>query len=353
MTARTPAPTGRPPASSPPRRRASEVGAPEIVDVRRVRVRVVLVLLAVVAAMGLALWGFTDTLSQPRRIDLPRIAVPSVEHLTIDEARAELEDLGFTVTVLWRPNENKPKGAVLGQRPLAGSKALQGDLVTILASDGPLGWTVPSMVGQQLSDALVSLIGAPVRIETVDTFDEQVPVGEVIATVPPPGSRIGPEALLRIMVSVGPEPRVVPDVIGQPLEQALVEIGRAGLMIGDVTEAHRPELQPNSVVELGDDPGSEVPRETPIDIVIAVPEDLRTVPYLTGLRRESAVEMLRSVGLEPQIVTVYVPAGDATAGRVTSQGTAPQAKIPRGTPVTITVAVAEAPVIDPPAGDGG
>lgn len=323
---------------------SSQVGAPEVVDPRRVPIPFVLVLAGVLAAMALALWGFTDTLVSARRIELPRLAVPSVAELTIEEARAELEQAGFTVTVLYQPNENRPKGEVLGQRPLAGYKADQGDLVTILASDGPLGWTVPSIVGQQLTDALVSFAGAPTRIEPVDAFDETIPVGEVMSTSPGAGSRVGPDGVVRVTVSAGPAPRTVPEVLNQPLELALVELGRAGLMVGDITRAHRPELAPNSVAELGTPPGTQVPRDTPIDIVIAVPQDLRKVPYLTGLQRGSAEEVLRSAGLSAQVVTVTVPAGDATVGRVTAQGTAPQAEVPAGTAIAITVAVASAPV---------
>ncbi|NLA34562.1 MAG: PASTA domain-containing protein [Actinobacteria bacterium] len=322
----------------------SQVGPPEVIDPRRIPIPFVLVLAGVIAAMGLALWGFTDTLVAGRRIELPRVAVPSVSDLTIDEARAELERSGFTVTVLYQPNEDKPKGAVLGQRPLAGYKADQGDLMTILASDGPLGWTVPSIAGQQLNDALVSLAAAPTRFEIIDTFDEEIPVGEVMYTLPGAGARIGPEGVVKIAVSAGPAPRTVPEVLNQPLEVALVEIGRAGLMVGEITKVHRPELAPNSVAELGTAVGTQVPRDTPIDIVVAVPQDLRKVPYLTGLQRSSAEEVLRSVGLSAQVVIVSVPAGEATVGRVTAQGTAPQAEVPAGTAVSITVAIAQAPV---------
>ena len=165
----------------------SAVGRPEIVDERRTRLRFAAVLAAVVAAMALALWGFTDSLVGAEDVQLPRLAVPSVEALSLADATARLEDTGFTVTVLYQPNEDKPKGEVIGQRPTAGYKADQGDLITILVSDGPLGWTVPSIVGLQVEDALISLGGVEVALEINDVHDETIPDGEVIESMPSEG----------------------------------------------------------------------------------------------------------------------------------------------------------------------
>ena len=326
----------------------SAVGAPEIIDGGRTPFHVPAVLLAVIAAMGLALWGFTDTLVGADKIELPRLAVPSVDGLTLEQGRLRLEEAGFTVDVRFQPNEDNPKGEVIGQRPLAGYKADQGDVVTILASDGPMGWTVPAMVGQQMADALVSLSAANVQIEPVDQFSETIRAGEVMASIPAEGSRVQPGTALRVVVSAGPAPRRVPEVLNLPLEQALVQLGRAGLMVGEITKAHRPELAPNSVVELSAPPGTELARDTPVSITVAVPQDLRKVPYLTGLLVGSAEEMLRSVGLSPQVVQVAVPAGSASIGRVTSQGTAPQTELAKGTSVAISVGVAEAVAPAPP-----
>ena len=52
--------------------------------------------------------------------------------------QSELEELGFEVEVQFQPNEDptKPKGVIIGQRPLAGSKIEQGELISAIGASG-------------------------------------------------------------------------------------------------------------------------------------------------------------------------------------------------------------------------
>lgn len=329
--------------------RHSAEGAPEVIDPRPMYGPLAITLVCLIAGLGLTLWALTDSLRGTRGVDLPRIEVPSVTSLDLEAARAELEDAGFVVDVQFQPNEEptKPKGAVISQNPLAGSKAEQGELVTILASDGPLGQAVPGVEGQQATDAVATLQASGLTVELVPTPSETVRANEVIATDPPTGGRVPAAGVIKLLVSSGPAPRIVPPIVNKPLEQALADIGRSGLAVGRIKRVFRADLVPGTVFETDPPEGSPLPRDTPVGLSVAGPEPTTKVPYLAGLRQGSAEKVLRSAGLAVRVITKPVTPGDPSEGRVLSQGTPPQAEVKEGSTVEITVAVPVAPVAAP------
>lgn len=349
--------TERPPVREPVRR--SAVGAPEVIDPRSMTGPLVVSMVLVLAGLGLTLWALTDSVRANRAIELPRLEVPDVRALELGAARAELEDTGFAVDVLFQPNEDasKPKGTVIGQKPLAQSKVEQGELVTIIVSDGPLGQSVPGVEGQQAADAVATLQASGLAVETVPTASEVVRANEVIGTEPAAGSRVPVAGAIRLLVSSGPAPRVVPPILNKPLEQALADIGRSGLAVGKIKKVFRQDLVPGTVFEADPPEGSPLPRDTPINLNIAGPEPTTKVPYLVGLQRASAERVLGGAGLKVKVATSPVAAGDPQEGRVVSQGTPPQAEVKEDSVVEITVGVVLAPVpapttVPPPAPGG-
>lgn len=330
-----------PPPVEPVRR--SEVGAPEVVDPQRARVQLWATMALVVAGLALTLWALTDSLQGSRGIELERLDVPSVQDLDIVTAQRQLEAAGFVVQLQFQPNDIKPKGQVIGQDPLAGSRVEQGELIVITASDGPRGLSIPDVEGQQAADAAQLLQATGILVELVPTPSETVRPEEVIGTDPAIGSRVPTSGVVKLLVSSGPAPRTVPLLLNKPIEQALAEIGRSGLAVGDIDRVFRQDLLPGTVFEVNPGEGAAVPRDTPVDLRVAGPEPTSTVPYLVGLHQASAEKAARTAGVAIKVITTPVAAGDPLEGRVISQGTPPQTELRAGQVVEITVAVVPAP----------
>lgn len=328
----------------------SAVGAPEVVDPESTTVPFVVSLAVVLLGLALSLWAFTDSLRGSSAVELPRLEVPSVESLDIEAARAELEGTGFAVEVQFQPNDNpaRPKGMVLSQKPLAGSKVEQGELVVVLASDGPLGQSVPGVDGQQQIDAVATLQATGLGVEVVPTASETVRVNEVIGTEPASGARIPPGGVIRLLVSSGPAPRLVPPMANKTVEQYLADIGRSGLAVGKIKRVFRADLVPGTVFAVEPVEGTPLPRDTPVSLSVAGPEPTSTVPYLGGLQQASAEKVAKLAGVATKVVTSPVAAGDPLEGRVISQGTPPQAEVKEGTVIEITVGFVPVPVAAPP-----
>ncbi len=330
--------------------RASAVGRFELTDARLVRGRTIAVIAATVIGMVLALFAFVDNFSGAGDVVLPRIEVPSVKGFDLAATHKTLEDLGFVVDVKFQPNEVVPKGQVFTQEPPSRAKAEQGSIISVLASDGPVGVTAPNVVGQQVADATLSLQASGIRVEVTAVTDEQVRSGEVIRTAPSPGQRVI-DATLHLQVSSGPAPRIVPQVIGKPIEVALAALGHDGLNIGDIQRTFRADLAPGTVFGVDPPAGTGLPRNTPVSLQVAGPEVTVLVPYLVALRQTSAAAVLRTAGLAMTVVTTPVAGGDPNDGKVIAQGFAPQTKVKAGTAVEVTVAVAAGvPQTTPPGG---
>lgn len=314
--------------------------AVEVVEVVRPGWRLPTALVVIIATLAFALWAWAVELTGRHLTeDLPRVVLPSVANLDVATAERRLAAMGLVVGVLQRPNETVPSGTAFGQEPVAGAKVELGDRVSILVSDGPAGIFVPPLVGQQVVDAMVALGADGLGATVVSVHDELVRPGEVMASQPGAGGRIGLGGVVKLTVSDGPAPRTVPAVVGADVNAALVAIGRAGLTVGPITRVYRADQAPGQVLEASPAPGSAVPRAMPVELTVTGPAPTVTVPSFTGLLQGTAQSVAKANDVQLSIMTKLVPLGDPSAGRIVAQGIPPYAEVPSESIVEVTVAV--------------
>ncbi|MEU6085954.1 Stk1 family PASTA domain-containing Ser/Thr kinase [Streptomyces sp. NPDC047085] len=94
------------------------------------------------------------------------VDVPDVTGDDPDSARQELEDAGLKVKIATeRVNSEFDKGKVARQTPGDGSRAAEGDTVTLTLSKGPEMVEVPDVVGSNVDDARKELEDAGFKVE--------------------------------------------------------------------------------------------------------------------------------------------------------------------------------------------
>ncbi|MCC6227313.1 MAG: PASTA domain-containing protein [Microthrixaceae bacterium] len=297
-------------------------------------------LVVVVLTLALATWAWASELTG-RHVaeDLPRIVLPSVADLDVATAELRLSKLGFVVGVELRANETVPRGTAFGQEPVAGAKLELGDRVSILVSDGPAGVVVPSVVGQQVTDAQALLTAEGLGGEVLEVNDDLIRPGEVISSRPGVGARIAQNGTVGLVVSKGPAPRIVPTLVGTDVNSALVAIGRAGLTVGTITRSYEKDRPAGQVMSSSPAAGEPVPREMPVELTVTGPAPTVSLRSFTGLLQETAQAVARASDVQLSIVAKPVPFGDPTLGRVVAQGIPPYSDVPTGTVVEVTVAV--------------
>ena len=262
--------------------------------------------LALSAAFALvALLGFAPTLNpvdlvtgRGRSVVLGKYAgrpAPGVE--------AELRGAGLQVTTRTAFSLRQPRGTVVAQQPLAGTRVRAGASVELVVSRGASRVTMPDVVGQPLDAARAPLDDAGVTVQVDHRADERLAAGLVLEQDPGPGREVTGDAVARLVVSDGPAPRPVPDVSGRTLVNASYVLGVFGMAVSEVVSTRDTDLPDGAVVGTEPAAGTVVARDTPLRIVVAGPGAAVDLPPLSGLPVAVARDRLRAAGFVPNVLT--------------------------------------------------
>ncbi len=300
--------------------RVTEIGELEQVDTRLHPVAVAVGLVAVFALLAFTIFAFGAALkSNSSSAQVGQVTVPRMAGRTLTEAQAQLERLGLVVEAEYNSNEVIAADTVIGQDPVAGSRLEVGEQVVLRVSDGLAGVDLPNFANMKGPEALKVLktIGLLGEIENV--FDEQVEQGIIVGSLPAGGTRAAPGSTVKLRVSQGPEPRTVPEIVGRPLGEAIVELARAEFTLGEISQKFSADQPPDTVLASDPAPATKAPRGQPINLVVTSAEQQTLVPDLVGLRSSSATKVAKAAGLTTAVTNTALVSGDPRIGLVISQ----------------------------------
>ncbi len=281
------------------------------------------------AAAGWYVWTqIQNQLDQSRPV-----SVPLVEGLTRDAAVVQIEDAGLTAKVQYRSFQNVSKGVVADQNPSAGEKESKGNVVLLTVSNGRPKTSVPDLVGQDIADAIASLTEKHLKYKVVEINSSAAP-NTVTATAPAGGAVVPWNTEVRVNVSKGPKPVTVPNVVGQPYENANGALQGAGFKTArqDV-ESDRPK---DEVVATDPAGGAGAAPGSTVTLSVSKGPKTTEVPDVTNQDETTATSTLQAAGF-----TVTVQNQDTSDpildGVVIGQGPQGGTKAKPGTDVTIVV----------------
>ncbi|MFJ2609507.1 Stk1 family PASTA domain-containing Ser/Thr kinase [Streptomyces sp. NPDC091279] len=168
----------------------------------------------------------------------PKVQVPSVVGLSLDDAKAKLEgdDYGFKVDTKSRESSEDPN-TVLEQDPVNGKELEKGSTITLTIAKAAATVPVPDVTGQDCDGAKSQLSGSELtgnctEVETDDTSK----VGKVISTDPAAGTQVNKNTSVTIQIGKAKQAEQVqvPNIQGQTLATAKQALQNAGLQVGDI-----------------------------------------------------------------------------------------------------------------------
>ncbi|WP_036554826.1 Stk1 family PASTA domain-containing Ser/Thr kinase [Nocardiopsis sp. CNT312] len=226
-----------------------------------------LLAVGVVASLILAFFLLRGS-GEPSEAELA--AVPGVIGSTEDEARATLDEAGFTdINDEGVPDEAEP-GTVVGVDPGEGEEIPLDQEITLQVSEGPEAQEIPDVAGQPRSQAENTLDQAGFGNVTVEErADAEVATGAAIGTNPAAGESAAPDTAITLYVSSGPEQVEVPDLNGMSRAQANQALEQVNLAM-EVQEQEDPNTPPNTVIGQNPQPRQMVDEGSTVTVTVAV-----------------------------------------------------------------------------------
>ena len=186
--------------------------------------------------------------------------IPYVLDIETERAIYVVEESGFTLGQLLEVNdENIPRGFVISQNPVAGTKMSPGTNVDLVVSKGPSLIEISDLSRKSPEDAIQILETLGFEYELIEEYSKDVEIGLVSGTIPEAGEIVTPDELIQVIISLGIKIEV-PEVEGLGYEDAiniLEELGLVATVSGDTNGVVRKQiprkgefLEPEGVVEL-------------------------------------------------------------------------------------------------------
>ena len=171
--------------------------------------------------------------------------VPPLIGQTLEDAERLLEEADLTLgTVDERPDPDRAEGIVIEQTPSAGVEVGRGTPVNVVVSTGPELVVLPDLTGLSEREAVAALNQLGLRFTFApEEHSSTVAEGLVIRTDPLPDTEMQSGDTVLLVISQGPAPVAVPNLIGLTPAQAEAILDDIGLAL-NVSSSTQPVADP-------------------------------------------------------------------------------------------------------------
>jgi eukaryotic-like serine/threonine-protein kinase len=195
----------------------------------------------------------------------PKVKIPEVKGQQWPDAQQELTDAGLVPVEHFVPG--KTKGQVTATDPPAGAAVAKGSKVNVNVMTGPAQGTVPSVVGDSLSQAIDALRNAGFN-PNPSYVNSDAPQNQVIHQTPAPGTTATKGSSVALQVSNGPPQVTIPSVVGESAQQAVIDLENAGFQVSQQFATVNDSSEDGSVLSQSPDGGSQATKGSTVTITI-------------------------------------------------------------------------------------
>ena len=233
------------------------------------------------------------------------ITVPAFVGQSVSDASASAEQMHLIPAVVDHSTSDRyPSGAVMNQRPEAGTTVRAGRQIDFVVSDGIITRLMPDLRYQSLRDVQLDLGRAKLSLGQIAyQKSDVVPDGDVIAQDPAPLSNVVEGQTVNLVVSRGGAPIAkVPDFTNMSIDAARALARKSNVHLGQIVWTPLgPKGPPHGrVVRQSVPPGSRVGAYQPVSLqVSAGPNEsgylLRQVRVLASIPQSQDMQPGQSV----------------------------------------------------------
>jgi serine/threonine-protein kinase len=209
---------------------------------------------------------------------------------------------------------------------------------------------IPTCAGQNETILAGNLQNIDLTVETQTEASPDVEAGQVIRCDPVEGTEVDEGSTVSLIVSAGPEPVAVPNVVGQMEAEARAALEAAGFVVNveQRAPADDQDVPEGQVFEQRPAADEQLTRGETVTIVVAIATDI-TVPNVAGQSQSQAGATLQQAGCSvsgtADQASDTVPAGTVIGSNpgggttLPAEGCAVQLIVSTGAATTTTAAV--------------
>jgi beta-lactam-binding protein with PASTA domain len=275
------------------------------------------------------------------------VQVPPLNGLTQNEASNRLEKLNLQLgSVFQGPGKGKID-TIYDQKPGQGSWVTPGTRINVTVvqtpsrpadvTQNPPYVIVPDLRGETQNLAAEILGKNGLRLGDISTGSASMPAGTIYAQVPIANAKVPVGSTVHVYIAQAQSkpPLVrVPDLTHRDIGVARTIVIQAGLQVGEQSSEESDETA-GSVTSQSPQPGLQVERGSPVNLVVAEPFPTVEVPNLVDHDESQAISLLASAGL--QMGSVSEQRSPASSGTVLTQNPRPHTQVRKGTNVNVVV----------------
>ena len=209
------------------------------------------------------------------------VIMPPVVGKSVEAARNALMDAGLKMNIDYREDNNVEAGVVISASVETGFSVIKGSTVDLIASAGPQGVDVPTVLGETYEVAYAELSELGFEVTKVEAYSEEVEAGLVAAQNPNPTSRVPKGTNVTITISLGKETvrSRVPNLIGKTEMDGTVELTEAKLSVGQVTGVYRNDYPYGVICYQSYSEGTFVEQGTAVDFWVSLGAEPKPQTY--------------------------------------------------------------------------
>ena len=284
-------------------------------------------------------------------IPIPRAKIEKKKRAKFEILKSVTNQIDLKRGNAMSENTNAPKKSTTSQtrRTRKVSKRVKRNraiALLILLALLALGWfkisgagnkiAIPSLAGMTQSQAAKAVGALGLKTDVSEkVFSEDVAKGKVITSDPAGGGRVAIAGTVHLVISKGKERIQVPEISGLTIEAATTALDDAKLKVGRVIEKFSASQEAGLVVEASPAIGSDVRKDSTVDLVISKGIELVALTNFQGKTSDEAQNELTTAGLV--VSSKYEYSDTVEIGTVISQEPSDVATVGKGEKVTLII----------------
>jgi serine/threonine-protein kinase len=229
-----------------------------------------------------------------------QIAAPILTGKSFDDATAAARNTSSKLTVVKGDSTTcgtTPKDMVCTQSPAAGTQMADNGQIQVQMSSGPGQSPVPDVTNQTQDQATATLKGAGFTVLNTPVYQnsDTVPQDAVISQTPTAGTKADPSTAITLTISQGTGKTAVPNVVGQPVDQATAALVAAGFQVD--SSKNVPSTNASQVVgTVASQTPPKAAKNATISLTIYAPPAKVVIPDVSNKTVKEAIAILGKAG---------------------------------------------------------